>query len=366
MTFDQLTDQLTLLTAGTFIVGIILLWLSTRLFRRSRGANYWIYRRQAGRRGFRILILAVGCLSLSAALCVTTFLFDTLEEEDAETPVVVNPTGTFVTLTVEVFPTSAPTLEPTLDLTTPIPSATATSISVASATATATASMTNTAEVTVDEGTQVGLAVPSTAVEDTATSTIAVTASSTRPRSSATATSTLTATASFTPTRSATSTATLTVTASPTASLTASPTATPEVPTMTPTPSPFPTRVSLLLPITPRARARPDATLSITAISTTITDEWEPENPAESFSTGFSRVYFFIEFENMTTGVLWQWRLFKDGDYVDGQPALWGNQTAGNTLFFYGREAGFTPGEYEIQLYVDDEQVDTATFTVTP
>lgn len=328
MTLDELANNLTILTAGTFAIGFILFLLALRLFRRSRGGNYWIHRRKAGRRGFRVLILAVGFLSMSAALCVASFVFDTLDKDQNARRTPDSSPQALHTETLSQSITPSPTLSPTASLSpTDLPASTP----------------------SPEEGS------PSPEPSPEASSSsfdlgAPLTATSTPEGHIPSPTLTLTAT--LTP--SLTSTTTATPSLSPT----------PVTPTATLTPSPFPTRASVLIPLTPRASASNDASLEIAAISTEIDDEWQVLNPSIVFMENTTRLYFFLKFSQMSSGVLWQWHLLKDGDYVDGQSSLWGNQTQGHSFFFYSLEGGFSAGEYEIQLYLGDQQVDSATFSI--
>jgi hypothetical protein len=97
-----------------------------------------------------------------------------------------------------------------------------------------------------------------------------------------------------------------------------------------------------------------------------VSSNFRPLNPRRSFAAGVQRLYFFVRFEGMAAGVLWQRLLFRDGETIDGGPVLWGTQTEGETYFFFGNDVGFPAGEYEIRLYLGEnpEPVDAASFTV--
>ncbi len=368
MTLDELTERLPILTAGTFAIGFILFLLALSLFRRSRRASYWVRRRKAGRRGFRVLILSIVFFSLSIALCIVAVLFATLEADEDDTtstPAIVEAPNTATTQPATQTPSETPTAEstvtptimPTVTDTIPpdeLPTEEVTDIPITPSVTRQPSEVSAVDEQTTDSPT------PTL----TPTITITVRPSETgSPSATSTSSPTLTATSSLTPTASPTLTMTPSLTA--TASLTLTPT--PTVPTATPSPTPFPTLALQIGGPTPWRTPRDDAALNITAIAIDIDDEWGPVNSANTFSADTTRLYFFIDFMGMSTGVEWQWVLFKDGEYIDGRTLLWGNQAHGQTIFFYGQAMGFIPGEYEIWMFVGEEMPGepAAQFTIT-
>lgn len=105
--------------------------------------------------------------------------------------------------------------------------------------------------------------------------------------------------------------------------------------------------------------------MRIAAISEGLTADFQPLSPREIFEVGVPRLYFFIHFRNMNSGILWRPALFKDGAYFDGGSYLWGLQAEGESYFFFGRGSGFEAGSYEIRIYIGDEAEPLATETFT-
>jgi hypothetical protein len=173
------------------------------------------------------------------------------------------------------------------------------------------------------------------------------------------------------PTETSTSTSTSTSTPTPTETLTPTitiaPTETPITPTATPTLTPFPTALSQITPAVARANPNENSNLTITGIATAVDIDLNPVETQDTFQTGFRRLYFFIDFEGMNTGVLWRWALYRESEFVDGQPLLWGVPSEGETFFFIGDDMGFIPGAYEMRLYLgaDAEPINSVEFTVT-
>lgn len=117
----------------------------------------------------------------------------------------------------------------------------------------------------------------------------------------------------------------------------------------------------------PAAQATPAENISmrVAAISEGLTTDFQALNPRETFEVGVRRLYFFIHFRNMNSGILWRPALFKDGAYLDGGTYLWGLQAEGESYFFFGRSSGFEAGSYEIRIYIGDEAEPLATETFT-
>ncbi len=106
--------------------------------------------------------------------------------------------------------------------------------------------------------------------------------------------------------------------------------------------------------------------MRVAAIAEGLTAEFQALRPRETFTAGVRRLYFFIHFRNMNSGILWRPALFKDGVYLDGGAYLWGLQAEGESYFFFGQANGFEAGSYEIRIYIGDEAEPLATeaFTV--
>lgn len=307
-------------------------------------------------------------------LCVVTLVFETVEgDKSTPAPVVdenvgsVTSTSSPETLPVTVFPTDTPMSTETLTL---APSETSTdlpTVETATTAPTETETVLPSATENLDESVQ---------VDETPTDDLPIeTDESDTPTSMPTETFTPEPTETNIPANTPTATATLTTTAtstttqtaSPTPTVTIPPTETPITPTATPTLTPFPTALSQITPAVPRANPDDEANLTITGIATSVDIDLNPVETRDSFRTGFRRLYFFIEFEGMTTGVLWRWALYRDGEFVDGQPLLWGIPSEGETFFFIGDSFGFVPGAYEMRLYLGDnaEPINSVEFTVT-
>ncbi len=139
-------------------------------------------------------------------------------------------------------------------------------------------------------------------------------------------------------------------------------------PAYTPTPTPFPTFTPNVTQAVSSVTPQPGATLRIVALDDQIDASYRPVNPRTTFEAGVKRLYLFVEFNAMTEGVLWRRVITKDGELFDDNTYLWGLEDSGSGYFFFGRDNGFEPGNYEIRLYIGaaDTPVSTMSFTVVP
>ncbi|MCB9453925.1 MAG: hypothetical protein H6672_21035 [Anaerolineaceae bacterium] len=171
------------------------------------------------------------------------------------------------------------------------------------------------------------------------------------------------------PTRTPTPTMTPTHTLTPTSTATNTPTAT-QTPThtLTPTITVTPTATfEIVLNLTPVQSSkvpRQNAILHLTAAASGITPDGEPDQPGNVFPAGIPRVFLFFEYRDLDNGLAWSRILYREGVPVQGQSYLWSSGTAGSSYFFFGDQAGYPPGEYEVRLFLADEEVSRLTFTV--
>lgn len=314
MTLNELIDRLPLLTGGVFAAGLLLALIAMQFFRRSRRAPYWTQRRQAGQRGFRILLGALAMITFSAILCGLSFIDSYISEPTDDQ---VNETQ-FVEIDPTILPshTSTPTLEDNSEVeSSPTDNPTITPTDTVSVTATDTA---------LTEATTVVPSITATGTDTEATSTSTAT-----PQPTATVTSTMS------PTRTATPTT-----------------------TVTPTSAVMTTQVVAI-----RTPAE-DASLSIDTLATRISNDLRPIDPGRRFDSGFRRLYVFTSYENLASGVLWRRALYRDDVLVDDRLDLWGSSTDGETMFFLSLPDNFSAGAYRLEVYIGDEVADEIAFTV--
>jgi len=275
---DSLPNLLPFAAIGLIALGLLLFAVSLRLFRRSRTDTFWRRRRQAGQRGWRVLVSAFVMLALGSVACLFT-LGLTLLGGRADEPTTVALDG-----------------QRTLD-----------------------------ASSTPDG--MIGGAGPAganTPPPDAASDPSATDASTPAPNG----------------------TPVIVVVTAP--------------PGFTPTDTAFPTFTPQITPVVSDITPLPNAWIGITALDSQISDALAPLSPRTTFEAGAKRIYCFIRFQGMVSGVAWQRHLYRSGEWLDGGSYLWGLETEGVSYFFFGSETGFEPGAYEVRLFIGDSPAPVA------
>ncbi len=320
MILEQIQSSAPAIAIALFVLAVLLLILSLRMFRKSRTDSYWRRRRTAGQRGWRFFVWSVLLTLGSGMVCLATGVSGMLASRTA-TAMSGSPATIIVALQSPTVAQTAPVTPPTTDRTATRP---------VNPTATLAASR-------------------------TATATASTTAS---PTPTGTATASLTATVTASPRASNTPSDTPTATTSPTPAPTAPPTLTA---TATETLVPIGSTPILESSVTPSANAG----LKITALSAQLSASFGPATPASTFSAGLRRIYFFVSFGGMQPGVLWRRELLLDGQVMQQGTYLWGLEQEGSAYFFFGQEDGFRPGSYQIRLYIGEGTQPAATISFT-
>ena len=377
MTFEELTDNLPLLTGGLFVISLIFILVSLIYFRRGRRAPYWMQRRTAGEQGLRILMISVFFMVVTAISCGVTVFFNYIDVEPEETPIDTSTAVSFETNIadpVTVFPTSEDTLEPS---TTPVSETIDVTVPTAEdATLTPEPTTLEPSATVVDEPepSATSISTEITASPDADNSTSASqpnqVTSTTVPQKTIEPTATET---SIPPTATETPepepSATLTAVASPTETLTETPSATlppTETPTLTATPTPAITVIRENTDLEPLRAPSTQADLDIVVIASGVSERQQPLNSGVSFGADLTRLYYFVSYENMMGGSLWTAQLYRAGNLVYERQSLWGNIPSGETYFFISLPDGFVAGDYQLQLSIGEQTTPRTTknFTV--
>mgnify|MGYP001243231139 FL=1 len=136
-------------------------------------------------------------------------------------------------------------------------------------------------------------------------------------------------------------------------------------PTITPTDapptlSPTPYIATIETTVTPPV----EASLALTAISSGISADLEPVNTGDVFPAGTPRIYYWVEFENMANGMSWSRALLLDGRVVRTESEAWERGTEGVAYYWFDAQGGWPAGRYEVQFFIGEEMVDSATYEV--
>lgn len=355
MTFEKLTNSLPLITGALFVISILFVFLAVFYFRRGRRAPYWTQRRTAGQQGLRILMMAVFFLTIATISCGLTLIYNYIEPdeivEDNNTAVAFE---TNIAEPVTIFPTTVDTEESNITPTEIIVEATVEPSATEELIPTEVL-LTTTLEPSITSSKEISTQAD---ISTTPAADIGITSEASDTDEPPSATPTFTATNLPTETWTATPsfTSTETATLAPSETLVPSDTPTPETTAIVQTSnlSPFRTPSSL-------------ADLDILVVSSGVSNRQQPLNSGLSFASDLTRLYYFVKFENMTGGSLWQVQLYRADTLVYHRTALWGNSTSGETYFFIGLPDGFASGNYKLQLIIGEQPnpITTTSFTVS-
>ncbi len=145
---------------------------------------------------------------------------------------------------------------------------------------------------------------------------------------------------------------------SPPATPTPSPPSPAITPSATPTPTPVPPSPT---PAGTPVPAPPGVKIGPIAFATQITDRREPISPTTIFSDTVNRVYAVFPYNGMRNGLTWtQVWYFNGVEFNRGQGTWeWGST---DRSYVFTQLVG--AGEYRLELYVNDELLTSAEFTV--
>lgn len=158
----------------------------------------------------------------------------------------------------------------------------------------------------------------------------------------------------------------------PTSTGTPADTLTPVVIIVTSTPLPVPTNTTqptftanAPTPVS-NVTPEPNAQITITALDDQISDTYQAVNPRDTFDGSTRRVYLFVQFQDMTPGMLWRRGLYYEDRLIEENSYLWGTETQGEGYFFFGGNS-FAPGSYEVRLFIGDSSmpISVMPFTIT-
>jgi hypothetical protein len=99
--------------------------------------------------------------------------------------------------------------------------------------------------------------------------------------------------------------------------------------------------------------------------STDINGDYQAVNPLQRFSEGFFTLYATFDYEEMADNMSWSWVWLHNGDVVDGGNQLWSYGQVGPGYVYFQPEEGFEPGQYSLEVWVNDELMAHSSFMVT-
>jgi hypothetical protein len=123
---------------------------------------------------------------------------------------------------------------------------------------------------------------------------------------------------------------------------------------------PTPTDTPVVGKVTPRA----DAAISSLVLSQTIGPNNRPRDPSTVFYASENYIYAFFEYHNMSNGVAWSHRWTRGDESIGGESGLWSWGSDGRAYVYFAPLHGYTPGRYEVRIYIGDHLATSATFEV--
>ncbi|MGB5933984.1 MAG: sugar-binding protein, partial [Anaerolineae bacterium] len=88
-------------------------------------------------------------------------------------------------------------------------------------------------------------------------------------------------------------------------------------------------------------------------------------NPATSFPSGTPQIYTCFSYSGMQDGMAERMVWLRDGQILREGTETWDGGEEGNWWWRWGPQGGYTPGNYEVQLYLEGQLAQSGTFTVT-
>jgi hypothetical protein len=108
-----------------------------------------------------------------------------------------------------------------------------------------------------------------------------------------------------------------------------------------------------------------DTQLGSIAFSTDVDDRYQAVNPGRIFDAGFFTLYATFDYAGMGNGMEWAWIWRYDGQVIDGGTQEWTYGEDGPGYVYFDPEEGFQPGEYSLQIWVNEEMMTQANIIVT-
>lgn len=127
-----------------------------------------------------------------------------------------------------------------------------------------------------------------------------------------------------------------------------------------------------LEPVLPDEFNQVEATVELTPttefsrliFSTEINDDYDPVSPRRTFVQGFFTIYATFDYVGMADGMEWAWVWRHDGEVVNGGNEIWQYGGNGPGWIYYEPPEGFSPGQYTLEVWVNEELFQQASLTI--
>ncbi len=109
----------------------------------------------------------------------------------------------------------------------------------------------------------------------------------------------------------------------------------------------------------------PDTDISPLIFSNDVDADLRATNPSRLFKEGSYTIYATFEYAGMNDGMSWSWVWRFNGQVISGGHELWNYGDEGPGYVFLNPEEGFSPGEYVVEIWVNEELTTQANLFVT-
>jgi tetratricopeptide (TPR) repeat protein len=100
------------------------------------------------------------------------------------------------------------------------------------------------------------------------------------------------------------------------------------------------------------------------SFATEITEDSEPVEPSDSFSSGVTTIYAVFEHANFAPDMEFSFIWYIDGEEVLGDGSIWDANPTGTSWVNIDHPNGLPAGEYKLQLLIDGEVLQTGSFVI--
>lgn len=114
----------------------------------------------------------------------------------------------------------------------------------------------------------------------------------------------------------------------------------------------------------PTAELNSNTEMGVLTFSREISADYKAINAGLIFPQGAYTLYATFDYEGMADGMAWAWVWRHNGRVVDGGNELWAYGDSGPGYIYFGPEEGFQPGQYSLEVWVNDELMTIATVVV--
>ena len=100
------------------------------------------------------------------------------------------------------------------------------------------------------------------------------------------------------------------------------------------------------------------------AFSTDITSDYRAIEAGQRFGKGFFTLYATFDYSEMLDGMTWSWVWRHNGQVIEGGNQRWAYGNDGPGYVYFRPEEGFLQGQYELEVWVNNELMAQSDFMV--